>query len=429
MKTTGNRFRATRGAGLKVAAGLPLLMGLGAPVMAQDVSELERRLEALQAEVAALKSEKADSKSDSAKDSPYVLRDGAGFKIGDTTLTFGGFVKADIVAGSNGDGSKNNYVLGQPRNFAALARNGKKDWGVGFSARETRLSFGTATANMGGDTLRTYVEMDFNQGADDGGNEFVSNSYQPRLRQAFGSWKGWTIGQTYSTFTDLSVMPEILNQGKQAAFMHVRQPLVRYTMAAPGGSLMMALENPEDGGNDQSIPDVALRYNLKTGHGHYSLALLGRQLETDEDKKVAGAVSVSALIKTFGKDDLRLQYSYGAIGRYMGLYAYPDVNASPADEVEEFNAQGLTAAYRHHWSSSLRSNLVLSHTEAVDDAFAAPGTRGDLDSATSTQVNLLWQAAPKVTYGIEYAYWDFDHAQIKGSDQYQQVMLSAKFDF
>ncbi len=420
MKTTGNRFRVIRGTGLKVAAGLPLLMGLGAPVLAQDVSELERRLEALQAEVAALKS--------NAKESPFVLKDGAGFKIGDTTLTFGGFVKADIVAGSDGDGSKNNYVLGQPKNFAALARGGDNDWGIGFSARETRLSLATATANVGGDTLHTYLEMDFNQGADDGGNEFVSNSYQPRLRQAFGSWKGWTIGQTYSTFTDLSVMPEVLNQGKQAAFMHVRQPLVRYTMAAPGGSLMMALENPEDGGNDQSIPDFAARYNLKTGYGHYSLALLGRQLETDNDETLTGAVSVSALIKTFGQDDLRLQYSYGALGRYMGLRTYVDVAASEEPDAEPFMVQGVTAAYRHFWTPEWRSNFILSHTETVDDYEGAAPTN-DLDSATSAQVNLLWQAHKKITYGIEYAYWDFSRYNVKGSDTYQQVMLSAKFDF
>src|SRR5690606_18007781 len=302
-----------KGAGFKMAVGLPLMAGLAAPVMAQDVSELERKLEALQAEVAALKSGTAPEAS---SDNPFVLRDGKGIKIGDTTLTFGGFVKADIAIGSNGDGGANNYVLGQPRNFAALARNGENDWGVGFSARETRLTFGTSTANVGGDTLRTYEELDFNQNASDGGNEYVSNSYNPRLRQAFGTWKGWTIGQTYSTFTDMSVLPEILNQGKHAAFLHVRQPLVRYTMAAPGGSLMMSIENPEDGGliytvndkgervktstsADQSIPDIALRYNLKTGYGHYSLALLGRQLESAEDKTLTGAVALSALIKTF----------------------------------------------------------------------------------------------------------------------------------
>lgn len=427
MKLRNTHHKPMRkGAGFKMAVGLPLMAGLAAPVMAQDVSELERKLEALQAEVAALKSGTAPEAS---SDNPFVLRDGKGIKIGDTTLTFGGFVKADIAIGSNGDGGANNYVLGQPRNFAALARNGENDWGVGFSARETRLTFGTSTANVGGDTLRTYVELDFNQNANDGGNEFVSNSYNPRLRQAFGTWKGWTIGQTYSTFTDMSALPEILNQGKHAAFLHVRQPLVRYTMAAPGGNLQLAVENPEDGGNDQSIPDLVARYNLKTGYGSYSLAVMGRQLEANDDKTWSGAVAASAVIKTFGQDDLRLQYAYGNLGRYMGLYTYPDVDGSKADEAKEFKAQGVTAAYRHYWSPTLRSNFIVSHTEAVDDAYAAAGTRGDLDSTTSGQVNLLWQAAPKVTYGIEYAYWDFDTYGQKGSDHYQQVLLSAKFDF
>src|SRR5690606_29995860 len=354
MKLRDTQKPMRKGKGFKMAVGLPLMAGLAAPVMAQDISELERKLEALQAEVTALKSGKAPEAS---ADNPYVLRDGKGIKIGNTTLTFGGFIKADVVFGSNGDGGTNNYVLAQPRNLAALARNGESDWGVGFSARETRLTFGTSTANVGGDTLRTYVELDFNEHAEDRGTECVSNSYVPRLRQAFGPWKGWTIGQTYSTFTDMSALPEILNQGKQAAFLHVRQPLVRYTMAAPGGNLQLALENPEDGGYDQSIPDVVARYNLKTGYGSYSLALMGRQLEANDDKTWSGAVAASAVIKTFGQDDLRLQYAYGNVGRYMGLYTYPDVDGSKADEAKEFKAQGVTAAYRHFWSPTLRSNF------------------------------------------------------------------------
>src|SRR5690606_6762169 len=124
-----------KGAGFKMAVGLPLMAGLAAPVMAQDISELERKLEALQAEVTALKSGKAP---EAAADNPYVLRDGKGIKIGDTTLTFGGFIKADVVFGSNGDGGTNNYVLAQPRNLAALARNGESDWGV--DRKSTRLN-------------------------------------------------------------------------------------------------------------------------------------------------------------------------------------------------------------------------------------------------------------------------------------------------
>ena len=61
---------------------------------------------------------------------------------------------------------------------------------------------------MAGDTLKTFVEIDF-YGAEDEANEFVSNSYAPRLRHAYGSWGNWLAGQTWSTFMDLNGLGEV----------------------------------------------------------------------------------------------------------------------------------------------------------------------------------------------------------------------------
>jgi len=62
-----------------------------------------------------------------------------------------------------------------------------------------------------------------------------------------------------------------------AAFIYTTQPQLRYTMAAPGGKFMVALENPEDGfGNtsydDQSYPDLTARYQLRNRYGIYSVS-------------------------------------------------------------------------------------------------------------------------------------------------------------
>lgn len=104
-----------------------------------------------------------------------------------------------------------------------------------------------------------------------------------------------------------------------------------------------------------------------------------RHLEDDaaDDTKATGAVSLSARIPTFGRDDLRLQYNYGTLGRYIGLLTYPDVDLAEqaAGEVEPLNTYGVTAAYRHFWSPAWRSNLTVSHTEIVDDLeFSPAGT-------------------------------------------------------
>ncbi|MGQ7272883.1 DcaP family trimeric outer membrane transporter [Marinobacter sp. V034] len=420
-------------------AGLPLIALTSVPVAAQDadseVDALRQRVEQLESRLSGAVSEAPEATADN----PYILKEGDGLKIGDTTISFGGFIKADMVYGSGGDGTLNSYSVGLPRNFAKSAAS-TDDWKVGFTARESRFSFGTSTDDVGGHRLQTYLEMDFNTAQDSPGNEVVSNSYNPRLRQAYGRWNGWEFGQTYTTFTDLAALPEILNQGKMAAFIYVTQPMIRYNMQAPGGKFMVALENPEDGYgtnsyDDQSYPDLTARYEIRGNYGFYSVAGMLRNLEDDAsgDEKLAGAVSLSARIPTIGRDDVRLQYNYGALGRYMGLFTYPDVDLADqaAGEVDPLTTYGATAAYRHFWTPQWRSSLVGSYTEVVDDT-AVQGAGSLLsyfDASTSVHANLLWSPHQNLTLGLEYSYWNFAYAGSDDNDQYQQVMASAKMMF
>ena len=90
---------------------------------------------------------------------------GKGIKIGDTTISFGGFIKADVIFGSNGNGISNGYSIGLPRTLAKAANEGESDWKTGFSVRESRISIGTKTEDVAGHDLTTYIEMDFNTAA------------------------------------------------------------------------------------------------------------------------------------------------------------------------------------------------------------------------------------------------------------------------
>lgn len=435
MTTTRLPVSVSRPAAWTLIPVLPALLLGAQSASAQDseLQELRERIEMLESRLG------TGTAPEPQAENTYLLKDGRGIRIGDTTVTIGGFIKADVLAGSNGNGWKNGYSVGLPRTFAAAARDGESDWKTGFSARESRISIGTRTSDVAGHDLKTYVEMDFNQGASADGNEVVSNSYAPRLRQAYGAWNNWLFGQTYTTFTDLAAMPEILDQGKQAAFIFLRQPMIRYTMAAPGGKLMLALENPEDGFgsesyDDQSYPDFVARYQIRNDLGMYSVAGVVRNIEDDaaEETVTTGAVSLSARIPTVGRDDLRLQYNYGDLGRYMGLFSYPDVDraALANGDVEPLKTFGATAAYRHFWSPNWRSSLSVSHTEIVDELTAPPaGTLSYFDASTSVHVNLLWSPHKKLTLGLEYAHWNFAEIASDSSEQYEQVMASAKLAF
>ena len=116
----------------------------------------------------------------------------------------------------------------------------------------------------------------------------------------------------------------------------------------------------------------------------------------------------------------------------MGLLTYPDVDlaALAQGEVEPLKSYGATAAYRHFWAPAWRSSLIVSHTEIVDDLAAPPsGTLSYFDASTSVHANIVWAAHSNLMLGLEYAYWDFGEIASGSSEQYEQVMASAKLSF
>ena len=75
-----------------------------------------------------------------------------------------------------------------------------------------------------------------------GGNERVSNSYNPRLRHAFFTYGKWLFGQTWSTFQDVGALPESVDfLAASDGIVFERQPMVRYSSAG----WQFAIENPE----------------------------------------------------------------------------------------------------------------------------------------------------------------------------------------
>jgi len=117
------------------------------------------------------------------------------------------------------------------------------------------------------------------------GNERVTNSYVPRIRQGYITCGKWTFGQTWSTFQNVAVLPERTDfVGPTEGVVFVRQPVIRYT----DGNFQIALEQPETTvqtgaatsieADDDKVPDLVLRYNFKGDWGSAAIAGIGRYL-------------------------------------------------------------------------------------------------------------------------------------------------------
>ncbi|MBR9726992.1 DcaP family trimeric outer membrane transporter [Shewanella intestini] len=354
----------------------------------------------------------------------------------DTQMTFGGYIKADVMFSSYGNGAPASGQLSRqfyvPGTIYGTDGNGKQV--VDFQARETRFNFKTAT-DVNGHKLTGLIELDFMTHSD--GNERVSNSYSPRIRHAIVSYDNWTVGQTWTTFQNPGALPENLDFiGATDGAVFVRQSMVRYT----NGHWQFALENPETtvtpyGGGDRVVsgngmmPDVVARYNYHTDSGaKMSFSAIARQLNVEQgtidSTELGFGASVAGMLPV-GDDDLKFSATYGqGLGRYLGLnYANAGVvNAN--GEIEAIDSMGGYVAYRHWWDSQWRSSLTLSGFKADNDT-ALTGNSVN-ETAYSGYVNLLYSPSKPLTFGVEYMY--ALNKREDGSDgDLNRVIFSAKY--
>ena len=364
----------------------------------------------------------------------------SGSSYANTDMTFGGYIKADVMFSDYGNGAPESGHLSRqfyvPGTIYGVSGNG--DQVVDFHARESRCNFKTVT-DVEGHTLTGFIELDFMTHTD--GNERVSNSYSPRIRHAFVTYDNWLAGQTWTTFQNPSALPENLDfVGAADGTPFVRQTQVRYTQ----GNWQFAMENPEttltpNGGGSRVtsgsgvVPDFVGRYNHTASNGStFSIAAIVRQLNLEQNisgtqydtSELGYGASVAGMIPV-GKDDFKFTVTYGqGLGRYMALnYA----NAGDLDsngKIQAISSLGGFVSYRHWWSEQWRSSFTLSAFSADNDKGLSGVTSNK--SALSGYVNLLYSPSKPLTFGVELM-----HAKNEREDGFEgdlnRIILSAKY--
>ncbi|MBS7670609.1 DcaP family trimeric outer membrane transporter [Croceicoccus gelatinilyticus] len=464
--TSGKALRRSIAAGLLAATAM-------APAAAHAQSSVEDRLDKLEAMIMALEARMdaqqsapadpqtqaavtemraavAETRAVAAKQGELETRvaavetsDKSGFHIGDTQVTIGGYVKMDAITARTsagqlgGDTFLRDFLIPSTVPVGTGAGSG---WDTDFNARQTRFAIKTATP-VAGKTLGTTMEMDFM--VTSGGDERITNSYTPRLRHAFVTYDGWTIGQTWGTFFNVGALPDTLDFiGTTPGTVFIRQPLVRYTTKS---GFSIAVEQPETtvttatGGRvtpgDDSLPDVVLRFDKKAGKSAFSIAAIGRQLKVSNDDFGLGSdstlgygVSVSGKIGIGEKDDFRFMVNAGeGLGRYIGLNIVNDAAIDPATgDLDAIASYSGFAAYRHVWGDKLRSTIAGSYFKA-DNPVALTST-SPTDTVWNALANVIYTPVPKLDLGVEYMYVERENeAGLDGN--LQKVQVSAKYSF
>ena len=346
---------------------------------------------------------------------PYI---GQANPLKNTELDFSGYVKLDAIASSYSDGTLPSGNIGRDFYIPGLTPVGgaKEDTQFDAHIRQSRFRFTSSTKLDNQETIKAVLEFDMQVVPD--GDERISNSHQPRIRHAFLTYKNWLFGQTWTTFQDVSALPETLDFiGVTDGTIFARQAMVRYTR----GPFQIALENPEStitpfgGGtrivsDDNALPDLVLRYNHQRDWGHFSIAALVRQLtyNNQQDGKnidtteTSYGISVGAKIN-LGENDLRLMFNSGAgLGRYSALNTANGAVLDENNQLQSIDSTGYAIAYRHIWNGQWRSNLTYSAFSADNDK--ALTVLKVTQSTWSTRSNLLYSPAKALTFGAEYTF-------------------------
>ena len=346
---------------------------------------------------------------------------GDGFRMGNTTVKLGGFVRLNAIASRYSDGEVAVGGLGKefflPQQIPVGGGFSSED--LLLSARQTRLVFSTSTP-VNGTEAKTLIEFDFALATAPVGAQRATNPYTPTFRRGFIEYGKWLVGQEWSTFQNLGVLPETTDfVGPLDGTVFNRQALIRYTTTLrPGMTLQLAAENPETetalptaaalvDTDDDRLPDIVARLNWKGTLGDFALAGIARELRSDAlgvgDTAFGWGVSGSGKIPFGTRHDLRFMATYGqGIGRYLGLGYVPDaIYGGTALQLERIDNFAAFAALRFGWTDTIRSTFMGSYQSAdYPGGIVVTG----LANAKSYggAANLFWTPAKGFDLGVEY---------------------------
>ncbi|MEM1154707.1 MAG: DcaP family trimeric outer membrane transporter [Pseudomonadota bacterium] len=327
-----------------------------------------------------------------------------------------------------------------------------------FSVRQSRLGI---KGNYGPDVTFILEGELFGVGGDEG-------QTTPRLRHAYGTYKNFGMGQTWSNFMDIDIFPNTIDYWGPTGMVFYRNQQARYTFPMGKNEFSVSLEDPgtaltvgrfrdtsacdlpdpppdcESTGSTASelfqaynnLPDLTARYRLNGDFGHYQIAGIVRDLGVEridtgnKITKTGWGINNSAGIKTWGRDQLKLQVVYGkGIGNYMndgGVDIAPSSGDPETAQAETLPLLGISAYYDHYWNEKWSTSFGWSMTDLDTRDGQGPD---EFKKGQIAQINLLHYPLPYLLLGGEFSWGEREDVDGEtGTDYRVQFSLKVNFD-
>lgn len=353
---------------------------LAGPAFADDATEIA----ALRARLDALESREADSR----------LSFGNG--IDGTKLTIYGYIKADLIYDLDSDLGTSFFDL------STLDPGAETGSSFRGQAIQSRIGFSTVTPSDYGD-ITTKLEGDFFGGAN--GGTF-------RLRHAYGTIGGFTLGQTWTNFMPLESYPDSIDFQGPAGIPFARATQLRYAHNFSDAIAVSA--SIEEAAGDSSDPAFTLAGSY-TGKNYFlKIAGITNQLNDGTD---AWGVNLSGNAQLWEGGSIQASYTMGeAIGSYDTFFQ-SDVFGGQAVELE-----GITLGISQNFAEKWTARIAYGYSSL--DIGPLTGT----ESLETVHVGVDFRATDSTSFGLEYITGErglFDGTNVRAD----RVQASAQFNF
>ncbi|AZA84196.1 hypothetical protein C1637_04950 [Chryseobacterium lactis] len=289
-----------------------------------------------------------------------------------------------------------------------------------FSIKQSQVGLGVQRKKGNGNTnLSAYLEIDFYG---------PNGTTAPRFRHGYIQWNKWLIGQTWSTFSDLEIVPNIFDFVPPNGLLFTRRLQVRYsTPVSRKGTLQLSMEDP-------NIPSITLpsdslnwkkramiptftamyRYGsektyIKAGAILSPISYDWKQSPQDPYRVrtiIGWGAMVSGKLRIDESNTVSLQSSFGKgfstnnTDLNEEKYdAVPDpANGNQLETLRLFNIVGI---YEHWWNSKWSSVAFISHSNVGEEDFISKNMTKNFQHIG---MNIAFHPFKKVRMGIETSY-------------------------
>lgn len=330
----------------------------------------------------------------------------------DWSVYLKGFIEMDVMVDFQDIGTKDAFVT------PSIAFPQTKSISSNLSIKQSQIGIGVKSSDSE-ESISAYTEIDFF-----GPNETIA----PRFRHGYVKWKKWTVGQTWSNISDISIFPNIFDFAGPNGLLFTRRIQIRYSAnLSKYQDLSLSLEDPKT--TSITLPDDSLQWKKKSllpvftavyRYGNESSYIkLGGILKPisydmrnhiQHSYKTQTLLGFGALIS--GKynfdssHNIRFQSSYGR--------GYSNENIALSEErydavpnpqnrniLETLSLLNVVSIYEHWWNPKWSSVTYYSYSQVGKKSFV-PGVL--VRSFQNIGLNIIFQPYKKLRMGVEGNY-------------------------